>query len=622
MAWNTKIPHLRRFVLQNFPFIEEDFDALTDYQLICKVVEFLNKVITSQNEVIQQMINVTADFECLEGLFNQLKDYVDHYFDNLDVQEEINNKLDAMVEDGTLQEIITTYIQSNVAWTFDNVSEMQSATNLIADSYARTLGFYAIGDNGGGIYKIRELAEGETANGMDVITINDNLVAELVGDSVYRPEKYGAKNDGSTDAYAIFDYILSLMDNNDTLELTGTYLISQPLYLPNKNNILIKGGTLKATDSFSGYLLNTSQTSATGISGYTSYGENIKINDVFFDCSYMADGIYMEQFLRIEVNGCTIQNPKTYGVYCNNGHEANITNTNIIGRTYGYDDTTVASTGIVLDTFDSIVDNCVVAYCQWAVEVKRKFNQVINSHFYCNRNSGGNVKLNKCSYIRLTNNYYDGSGVYVIDPWQVEINNSLFEISDATNHIIEIYYDTGSATTRGVYINGSSVDDARTNKPDIEFITANRTPLETSECYIGDIHLPEHIKLSNPYNIFAIQNSVPPMIVPDSFFAATVAADGTMGTHIDPSGYYTYEYNGNYLESTFVGSGYSWLFCKVVVPRRCRVSKYVYETQSGQGNIAIFKTDDTFISYNSATLEPGEYYIGVYRNAKLSFSNM
>ena len=41
----SKIPKFRRCVLQNFPFIEEDFDALTDYGLLCKVVEYLNKVI-------------------------------------------------------------------------------------------------------------------------------------------------------------------------------------------------------------------------------------------------------------------------------------------------------------------------------------------------------------------------------------------------------------------------------------------------------------------------------------------------------------------------------------------------------------------------------------------------
>ena len=101
MENETKIPLFRRFVIQNFPYIEQDFDALTDYQLISKIVEYLNKVIESQNGLVDDMND-------LETAFNTLKDYVDHYFDNLDVQEEINNKLDAMAEAGTLQEIITS----------------------------------------------------------------------------------------------------------------------------------------------------------------------------------------------------------------------------------------------------------------------------------------------------------------------------------------------------------------------------------------------------------------------------------------------------------------------------------------------------------------------------------
>ena len=36
----------------------------------------------------------------LQGLFVALEDYVNNYFDNLDVQEEINNKLDDMAESG------------------------------------------------------------------------------------------------------------------------------------------------------------------------------------------------------------------------------------------------------------------------------------------------------------------------------------------------------------------------------------------------------------------------------------------------------------------------------------------------------------------------------------------
>ena len=108
--------------------------------------------------------------------FNTLYNYVHDYFDNLDVQEEIDHKLDELLDQGVLQEIITTYIQSNVAWTFDTVADMKQATNLIDGSYAQTLGFYSINDGGGALYKITDTG---TANEMDVIAVG-SLYANLV----------------------------------------------------------------------------------------------------------------------------------------------------------------------------------------------------------------------------------------------------------------------------------------------------------------------------------------------------------------------------------------------------------------------------------------------------------
>ena len=133
------------------------------------------------NDEIERFEGVIDDtVEEYIGKFNDLHDYVEDYFDNLDVQEEINNKLDDMVEDGTLQEIITAYIQSNVAWTFDDVAEMQTATNLVVGSYAHTLGFHSIGDNGGAYYVIRAKEENETENGITTFEIGDTLIAEYV----------------------------------------------------------------------------------------------------------------------------------------------------------------------------------------------------------------------------------------------------------------------------------------------------------------------------------------------------------------------------------------------------------------------------------------------------------
>lgn len=99
----NRLTPFKRCVLQNFPFIEEDFDALTNYGLLCKVVKYLNKIIDSQNEVQ----GVTEE---IVTAFNNLYDYVKNYFDNLDVQEEIDNKLDEMTESGELASIIGEYI--------------------------------------------------------------------------------------------------------------------------------------------------------------------------------------------------------------------------------------------------------------------------------------------------------------------------------------------------------------------------------------------------------------------------------------------------------------------------------------------------------------------------------
>ena len=105
------------FVLENFPFIEADFDALTEWQLFCKLGKEMNKIINSENTLGSQMENVTNAMIELQNYVNQeilhqdediteFKNYVTNYLENLDVQEEINNKLDDMVEDGTLERII------------------------------------------------------------------------------------------------------------------------------------------------------------------------------------------------------------------------------------------------------------------------------------------------------------------------------------------------------------------------------------------------------------------------------------------------------------------------------------------------------------------------------------
>lgn len=201
-------------------------ESMSYYELLAWFVNYLeNTVIPAVNA------NGEATAE-LQELFVELQTFVDEYFDNLDVQEEINNKLDAMAEAGTLQEIITTYIQANVAWTFDTVADMKAATNLVAGSYARTLGFRSINDGGGALYKITNTG---TANEMDIIAI-DSLFANLVLPTVATPEMFGSYGDGTHD---------------DTTSLSRTFAVAKNIkfgkdyVISNKIDIL-SGTTLDA----------------------------------------------------------------------------------------------------------------------------------------------------------------------------------------------------------------------------------------------------------------------------------------------------------------------------------------------------------------------------------------
>ena len=78
-------------------------DSLSYYELLCKVVDYLNKT-------MEDVETLNGDVTNLHKAYVQLQEYVNNYFNTLDVQEEINNKLDEMVENGTLMNLFNKYI--------------------------------------------------------------------------------------------------------------------------------------------------------------------------------------------------------------------------------------------------------------------------------------------------------------------------------------------------------------------------------------------------------------------------------------------------------------------------------------------------------------------------------
>ena len=196
-------------------------ESMTYYEMLAWFVDYL------QNTIIPSVNNNAEALKELQSAFVTLKKYVDEYFANLDVQEEINNKLDEMAEVGTLEEIISAYLNSRAIFGYDTIADMVSATNLIAGSYAKTLGYHVKNDFGASLYKIVE--EELTENGSTIIALNtEGLFATLVKETnVVKPEQFGAYGDGEEDdTDALQSAINYSIENECTLELNGQYKVS------------------------------------------------------------------------------------------------------------------------------------------------------------------------------------------------------------------------------------------------------------------------------------------------------------------------------------------------------------------------------------------------------------
>lgn len=126
------------WILESFPYIEEDFDAITNYQLFSKVVEYLNKI--RDNMLLLE----SSDNELIDA-FNSLKAYIDEYLYSIpDFQQaiiEINNRLDNLA-----QEIINTNTSiSELNTKLD--SEVDNLKDLINQNFTALKNYVDYQDN-------------------------------------------------------------------------------------------------------------------------------------------------------------------------------------------------------------------------------------------------------------------------------------------------------------------------------------------------------------------------------------------------------------------------------------------------------------------------------------------
>lgn len=302
------VPPFVRFVCSAVPMVFDD--SLSYYEALCALWKWL------QDDVVNVINNNATVTEEYIQLTNDMKEYMDNYFDNLDVQEEINNKLDDMVEAGTLQELINAYLQPNVTWTFDTVADMKVSTNLVNGCYARTLGFHSLNDGGGAIYKISNTG---TANEMDVIAVG-SLYATLIVPSDITPEIFGAYGDGTHDDT---DALQFTFDHNASIKCNAgkTYLVDDTITLSKRKTIDFSLSTIKFTNNDVGlyvYMENTNPYShlrfAPVIKNLCLEGEN-NTKVMYIDYAYKSvfDTIYVKNF-----SGIGIEKNRGYELVINN----------------------------------------------------------------------------------------------------------------------------------------------------------------------------------------------------------------------------------------------------------------------------------------------------------------
>ena len=379
-------------------------ENLTYIECLNFMIKFLNDVIIPAfNENDAAFAALKVDYsqfkEDILDAFNTLQNYVDTYFENLDVQEEINNKLDAMVEDGTIQEIINAYLRIKSVLSFDNVAAMVASTNIVNGSTAKTLGFAEINDGGGSFYKIVE-DNTLTADGKNIISIgHDNLYAVKINDTI-NVKEFGAVGDGSTDDYAAIQYCVDTFPHHTIYFPDGEYKVSSPITVKIGNeyqvNFLLENNAKIGAYEAVAHLMVIGENTGT----YNRYSEGniLTVNGGLFDGTNVSGSLICTTNMRkqtrlqninmIHVSTIGIEIARLEGSSVSS--DSMIENINISGSCA--DD---GSIGMKLEGTDNDINNIRISGCMTAFYIRGGGNKISTVHALASIENGTDAEYNK-----------------------------------------------------------------------------------------------------------------------------------------------------------------------------------------------------------------------------------
>ena len=213
----------------------------------------LDWIISEVKKAIEGFKALSAKTDDFETTLNNALEYINNYFKNLDVQEEINNKLEEMKKNGELAAIIASFLKAPNYYL--SVQSMVADTAITKNSVAITAAYKTAANDGSCLYWIH------TPKSYDFeIALSNNLYAYPCPMGIPTVREFGAtaNNDIETPLKNLINY--STITNNPC-DISGQYQLTNPQYINKK------------------YLANYNLTSDAGV----VYTKNIDINTNGYD---------------------------------------------------------------------------------------------------------------------------------------------------------------------------------------------------------------------------------------------------------------------------------------------------------------------------------------------------
>ncbi|MBR2551224.1 MAG: hypothetical protein IKE92_14700 [Clostridiales bacterium] len=256
----TQLKPFRFWCQKVLPLVYDE--SLSYYELLCKVVDYLNKTMEDVDQMIVDMGEYRDAYIAFSRQVTQtveaLETYMNNYFTNLDVQNEINNKLDAMAIDGTLTTLVYAAFHDDIAgivtaWLEDNIYQEYgymidksftiedcAADAKLTGDWLRNIdskldeyeGVFTADVNESVENWLNEHPEATTSvedGSLTLAKFADTL--KLQTENYYvTPEMFNCVGDGVTDDTFNFRIALKYaIDNNKVLLLPGKYYITSAL---------------------------------------------------------------------------------------------------------------------------------------------------------------------------------------------------------------------------------------------------------------------------------------------------------------------------------------------------------------------------------------------------------